>query len=111
MGSLLSSNGVPMAQLSATAASITSSYTLIGIFSAPMVYGYIVSTLDDVIQLSFDGVGDHLVVPAGDSSTVIIPLDLKNNLITLPTPSFSVKEIGNPTTGNLYICGFSASLI
>jgi len=111
MGSLFVSNAIPMTQLSVAAASITPSYTVVGTFSAPLVYGFIVSTLDQPVQLSFDGVNDHIAVPAGNTVPVCIPLNFKDNLTILPKPSVSVKEIGNPTTGNLYICGFSSSVL
>ncbi len=110
MGSLQASNAVPLAQLSVAAASITSSYTSMGVFSSPVVFGMIVSTLDQPVQLSFNGgVSDTIAVPAGSTVPVFIPLDFKSNLTSLPATAVAVKEIGNPTTGNLYVCGFGAS--
>lgn len=102
------SKAIPMTQLSVAAAAITSSYTLVGTFSSWMNFGFIVSTLDQPVQISFDGINDHVAVPAGSTVPVCIPLNFKDNLMSLPTPSISVKEIGNPTTGSLYIGGFTS---
>lgn len=108
MPSILASKAIPMTQISAAAAAITSSYTVIGTFSSWMNFGFIVSTLDEAVQLSLDGVNDHIVVPAGDTVPVCIPLNFKDNLLSLPDPTFSVKEIGNPTTRSIYISGFTS---
>ncbi len=108
MASILASNAIPMTQLSVAAASITNSYTVVGQFSAGLVLGYIISTLDQPVQLSFDGANDHIAVPAGSTVPVFMELDFKSNLTILPRPIIAVKEIGNPTTGSLYICGFTA---
>ena len=109
MPSLLTSPAIPETQLSVAAASITASYTVVGSFTAPIVMGWIISTLDQAVQLSLDGVHDHIAVPIGNTTPAVIPLDLKTNRLVLGNPSFSVKRIGTPTTGSLYICGFSAA--
>lgn len=110
MSSELFSNAVPVAQLSYGASSFTSSYTAIGTFSAPLISMTIVSTLDEAVQLSFDGVVDHVAVPAGDTVPVCIPFNFKDNHTILRTVSVFGKEIGNPTVGSLYISGFSATI-
>lgn len=111
MASLIPSKAIPMTQLSIAAASIGASYTVIGTFTSWMNFGLIVSTLDQPVQLSLDGINNHIVVPIGSTVPVFIPLNFKDNLISLPHPSFSVKEIGSgPSTGNLYICGFTSSI-
>lgn len=110
MASLLPSKAIPMAQISIAAASILPSYTVVGTFSSWMNFGLIVSTLDAAVQLSLDGVNDHIVVPAGNTVPVFIPLNFKDNLMSLPTPSVSVKRIGTPTTGSLYVCGFTSQI-
>jgi len=110
MPSILASNAIPMTQLSIAAASITSSYVSVGTFSSWAEMLFITSTLDAAVQLSFDGVSDHLAIPAGSTVPVFIPLDFKCNNMTLPTPAIAVKRIGTPTTGNLYISGFSAAI-
>lgn len=110
MSSALFSNAVPLAQLSYAAASFTNSYTLIGTFTGPLISMTIVSTLDQPVQLSFDGVVDHVAVPAGSTVPVCIAFNFKDNHTVLRTVSISGKEIGNPTTGSLYISGFSATI-
>jgi hypothetical protein len=107
MASLQASKAIPLTQIAYAAASVTASYTVAGTFSSPVVNMYVVSTLDEPVQISFDGVNDHLVVPAGDTVPVYMQLDFKSNLICLPNPIIAVKEIGNPTTGSLYVCAFS----
>ena len=111
MPSIQASNAVPMTQLSIAAASIGATYSVVGQFSAALVLGYVISTLDTAVQLSFDGVNDHFAIPAGSTVPVFFPLDFKANLTALPRPIIAVKEIGNPTTGSLYICGFTAQTV
>lgn len=110
MSSSQFSNAVPLTQLSYAAASFTSSYTTIGSFTSAPVSILIVSTLDQPVQLSLDGTNDHIVVPAGATTPVFIRFDFKNNHSILSKKSFWGKEIGDPTTGSLYICGFSATI-
>lgn len=109
MASIQASNGIPLTQLTVAAAAIGATYTVVGTFTSPVVMAFVISTLDQPVQLSFNGVNDHLAVPAGSTVPVFMPLDFKSNLILLANPTVSVKEIGNPTTGNLYICAFSAA--
>lgn len=110
MSSALFSNAVPLAQLTYPAASFTSSYTLIGTFTGPLVWGMIMSTLDQPVQLSFNGSTDNIAVPAGNTVPVFIPINFKDNHTLLTTVSVFGKEIGNPTTGSLYFCGLSATI-
>lgn len=110
MASIQASNASWLAQLTVAAASISASYTVVGKFTGPLVDGYVISTLDQPVQLSFDGTTDHLAVPAGNTVPVFMPLNFKANLTVMPTPVVAVKEIGNPTTGSLYICGYTAQV-
>lgn len=91
----------PLAQRSAAAASITASYTRVGtLFGEAVILLIIVSTLDQTVQISLDGVTDFIPVVAG--STIV--LDLKSNFCALGGyRAVYVKEIGNPTTGSLYV--------
>lgn len=97
---------LPGAQLVVAAASITSSYTRVG--SANFLAGVrsliITSTLDQPVQLSFDGVTDHLPILMATNGTVT-PVNL-NGAVLPGYLGVWVKEIGNPTTGNLYISYF-----
>lgn len=104
------SRAIPLTQLAEAAASITGSYTSIGAFSSPVEIMHIVSTLDAAVQLSFDGVHDHIAVPAGSAEPVFLPINFKTNCMVLPGTGISIKQIGTPTTGNLYISAFSAVL-
>lgn len=108
MGSMWITNAVPLTQVSVAAASISGTYSIAGTFTAPVIMMMIVSTLDQPVQVSFDGVHDHVAVPAGSTVPVFMPFNFKDNCSVLPTPSISVKEIGNPTTGSLYVSAFSA---
>lgn len=96
---------IPLPQGSLAAASITSSYTLIGtIFSNPVVLLIIVSTLDQPVQASFDGINDFVPVVAG--STIV--LDFRSDQVCIPGQfGIYVKEIGDPTSGNIYVSAIS----
>lgn len=107
--SALVSNAIPLTQIAYAAASITSSYTVAGTFSSPLVDLTIISTLDQPVQVSFDGSHDHIAVPAGSTVPVFMPISFKAFNTVMPKPTISVKEIGNPTTGSIYFCGFSAT--
>lgn len=108
MGSLNASNSLPQPQVTIAAASIAAGYTVAGRFTAPIVQMYIISTLDQAVQISFDGVNDHIPVPAGSTVPVFLEIDFKGNLTVFPNPVVSVKRIGTPTVGSLYVSGFSA---
>lgn len=111
MPSLLASKAIPLTQIAYAAASITSSYTIAGTFSSGVEVMYIISTLDQPVQISFDGVNDHIAVPAGNTVPVYMPLNFKDNKMVLPNPIIAVKEIGDPMTGSLYVCAFTAQLV
>lgn len=106
--STLVSKAIPLTQIAYGFASITSSYTVAGNFTAPVVYLVFISTLNAAVQVSFDGVNDHVVIPAGNTTPVYFPIDFKTNLIVLPNPSISVKQVGSPSSGSLYVTAFSA---
>lgn len=99
--SLIPQKAVPQAQRSIAAASIGGSYTLVGtIFTTNVVLLIIVSTLDQHVQISLDGVNDFMPVLSGSA----IVLDFKSDGAPLSgNYGVYVKEIGNPTTGNLYV--------
>ena|ERR1700728_3206558 len=108
MGSITVSNSLPQSQLVIAAGSIGATYSVVGKFTLPIVKMYIISTMDAAVQVSFDGVNDHIAIPAGNTVPVYFPLDFKGNLTVLPDPTIAVKRIGTPTVGSLYICAFSA---
>ncbi len=103
---LFISHVVPLTQIAYAAASITATYTVAGTFTSGVQMMMVVSTLDQPVQISFDGTNDHLAVPAGATVPVFIPLNFNENRMVFQRPSIYVKEIGNPTTGSLYICAF-----
>lgn len=96
---------VPIAQKTLAAASISGTYALVGsIFAQPVALMIIVSTLDQAVQLSWDGVTDAIPLPAG--GTLII--DFKSDNIVFPgNYGVYAKEIGNPATGTLYVGAFT----
>jgi hypothetical protein len=111
MGTLLVSNAIPLVQLSVGFASVGASFSLIGTFTAPVEMMYIISTFNQPVQLSFDGANNHIVIPSGNSEPVYFPINFKTNRTIFPTPSVFVEEIGSaPTSGNLYVCAFSAAI-
>lgn len=91
----------PLEQRSIAAAGISGTYALVGsVFGEGVVTLLIVSTLDQTVQLSFDGSTDFIPMVAG--ATLVI--DIKANQIVLGGwRGVYVKEIGNPTTGSLYV--------
>jgi Flp pilus assembly pilin Flp len=96
---------VPFTQVSIAYSALTSSYQLIGgaLFAAPMVIIVIVSTLNDSVQWSWDGV--NAAFPVIADATIII--DLKSDKIVLPAKYGPyVKTLGSPTSGSLYVGGF-----
>lgn len=98
---------VPQAQRSLAFGSITGSYALVGsVFTEPVLLLYIMSTLDQPVQLSFDGTNDHMPIFANG---FIIFDEAMNGLILDGAKGVYVKEIGNPTTGNLYVSCFGVS--
>ncbi len=104
---LLINHASPLIQITYAAASITNSYTLAGGFSSPVVMMMVVSTLDQPVQVSFDGTNNHLAVPAGSTVPVFIPLNFKENRIVFSHVNVFVKQIGAPASGSLYICAFT----
>ncbi len=110
MPSLLPGTALPLSQISIGEASVGSSYSAIGTFSSWLEIMIIISTLNAAVQLSFDGVNDHIAVPAGNSEPVIFNIDFKSNLLTMPLTTVFIKKIGSPSSGSLYISGFSSSL-
>lgn len=91
----------PLAQRAIAAAAIGASYSLVSsVFGEGVVTIIIVSTLDENVQLSLDGTTDFMPMVAG--ATFV--LDIKANQIALGGwRGVYVKEIGNPTTGSLYV--------
>lgn len=104
---LLNKNALPIAQKTLAAASVGAGYTIIGSgFTTPMLMVIIISTLDQAVQFSWDGVTDAFPVVAG--ATIII--DLKSDNIPLPAGYAPyVKQLGVPTTGLIYVGGFSSA--
>lgn len=91
----------PLAQRAIAAASIGASYAIVGsAFGEGVVTLILVSTLDATVQLSFDGSTDFMPMVAGATAVI----DIKANQIALGGwRGVYVKEIGNPTTGSLYV--------
>lgn len=108
MSTLLITQAIPLTQIAYAAASITASYTLAGSFTKPVMVMNIVSTLDQPVQISFDGTNDHVAVPAGSAEPVSIQFNFADNRVIFAAPvNVFVKRIGAPGSGNLYISAFS----
>lgn len=96
---------VPLVQKTLAAASIGASYTLVdSVFGRGVIVLVIVSTLDQDVQLSLDGTNDWLPLVAG--STLVLD-EKTNGGVLAGWRGVYVKEIGNPTTGSIYVGGFS----
>lgn len=106
MSSLESSNAIPLTQLSIGFASIGATFTSAGSFTSPVITMQFISTFNQPVQISFDGVNNHVVIPA----TSVVPWSFKNNRTAFANPNILVQQIGvAPTSGSLFICAFSAS--
>lgn len=106
MSTLLVTHATPLPQVAYAAASILAGYTPAGSFSQGVQFMTIVSTLDAAVNVSFDGVHDHIAVPAGNTVPVCIPLDFAANLTVLQAAPIFVKRIGVPGSGNIYFSAF-----
>lgn len=89
--------------------SIVAGYTAVGSALANPARLIILNNLtDEELMFSFDGVNDHVAL-AGPGSFV---LDITSNkgvagaLFLAQGTTIYVKEIGNPTTGSVYISSF-----
>lgn len=102
---LNSQKAIPLTQASIAYGSITSSYQLVGsVFSAPLVQLIIISTMNDSVQFSWDGINAFIPIVSG--ATVII--DVNSNKISVPANSGAyVKLLGSPSSGSLYVSGFT----
>ena len=107
MSTLLVTHATPLPQVAIAAASIGAGYSLAGAFTQGVQMMVIISTLNAAVQVSFDGVNDHIPVPAGSTTPVIIPLNYVANLICQSAPAIFVKRIGAPASGVLYISAFA----
>ena len=96
---------VPLVQSFIAYGSITSDYQLVGdLFGEPCLQLIVVSTMDDTVQFSWDGVNDAFPVVA--KATIIIDVG-SNGLAESANQGAYVKLIGSPSTGGLYIGGFT----
>lgn len=102
------SNAIPMVVISLSGASITGTYALVGTFTSWAQLMTIVSNVDAEVILSFDAVNDHVVVPQGDTVPACIPLNFKNNHMTMPKTSVFAKSAGSPSTGTLSVSAFTS---
>ena len=101
----------PLPQIVVTAAAFPDVYTAIGSFSQGVIWMAIMSTLDAAVQISFDGVNDHIAVPAGNAEPVYMVIDFKAFRAILCNPGIFAKEIGEPGSGSLYIMAFGSTQV
>ena len=90
-----------IAQLTVANAAVTSGYTLVGYAASGAGIMNIVNNLDQGVQISFDGVHDHLVV----LKQTTLPLNLRTNFMALQasTPIY-MKYLSAPSSGSIYFC-------
>lgn len=99
---------VPATQLVVAFGSVTSSYTRVGTsnFNAGITNILITSTFDHPVQISFDGVNDHLPILSATNGT-LTPINLDGSQL----PGYLgvwIKTLGTgPTSGNLYVSYFT----
>lgn len=93
-------------------ASITPTYTAIGSpMSFPIRIFHLQNLTDETLMFSFDGIDDHLVLPASG----FILLDITGNktreqgFFLAEGDTIYVKELGNPTSGSVYLTTFYGS--
>lgn len=102
------STAIPLTQIAYAFGSITASYTVAGSFTKAVDFLVFISTLDAAVQVSFDGVNDHIAIPAGSTTPVYFPIPFKANGMNMGPTVIAVKRIGTPGAGSLYACAFSA---
>ncbi len=91
----------PLPQKSIAFGAVTSSYVLVGsLFQEGIITLILVSTFDETVQISLDGVVDFMPMIAGGTFV----LDMKANKAALGGyRGVYVKQIGDPTEGSLYV--------
>jgi len=102
------SRAIPVTQLTLGEASMGTSYVLIGTFTVPIELLVITSTLDAAVQVSFDGVHDHIPMGIGNTVPSQVELNFKTNHMILAPISVFVKNIGTPGAGSIFVSAFTA---
>lgn len=110
MGTLIPSSAIPQPALSIAFGSVTDVYQSIGQFKAPIQYMIIISNMSAECDVSFDGVNLHVPVPTGTDNLMVIYLPFRSNLMSLPDPYVYVKSSNSPSSGTLWVCGFSSTV-
>ena len=108
MSSPAVSRAIPVTQLALGEASMGAAYVLVGTFLVPLEIVIITSTLDAAVQVSFDGVHDHIPMGIGSTVPSQVTLNFKANRTNFAPVSVFVKNIGTPSAGSLFVSGFSA---
>ena len=86
------------------------SYVAVGSgFEKPAVIVKIQNNTDADMYFSFDGVVDHLMVPAETTDVYDIGTNKRNNngLVFAQGTVVYVKRLGTPTTGSVYVSMFN----
>lgn len=91
------------------AASISGTYAAIGTpLANPSRILMIQNLTDETLMFSFDGITDHIPVP--DNGFILLDVTanktVSQGFYIAEGTRFYVKEIGNPTTGSVYISSF-----
>lgn len=111
MPSLIPSLAVPLPQVSVAFGSVGATYSAIGTFTSGVEIMTCVSTMNAAVQVSFDGVHDHFIMPVGNTTPAAIQFNFKANLMVMAPVTIFVKTSGGaPGSGSLVVSGISAIL-
>lgn len=92
-------------QMSLAFGSIVANYTAIGTVTKPARIIYISNLTDALLQFSFRSPDDHFVLPSGGFLLLDVASDQTDpqGLFVSVGTVISVKRIGTPTTGSVYV--------
>jgi len=88
---------------------IGAAYTAVGAsMDNPIRIFFLQNWTDESLMFSFDGVNDHLPLPAGGFIVIDVTANksLPEGFYIAEGDSIYVKEIGTPTTGSVYLSVF-----
>lgn len=87
--------------------SIAAGYAIVGAaYAFPISKIHIFNNTDVALTFSFDGVTDHVVLPASGFMLLDITIEGKVPDYLPKGDAFYVKRLGTPTTGSVYLTAF-----
>lgn len=91
------------------AASVVAGYTAVGaVMANPIRIFYLQNMTDETVMFSFDGVNDHLPLPAAGYIVIDVTANksMEQGFYLAEGDRVYVKRVGVPTTGDVYLTVF-----